>query len=223
MCGRFALTMPTEAMESLFEADARGLPETGPRHNVCPTQLIPAVVAGEDGRLIVPMRWGLIPKWYKSPTDGPLLINARAETVADKPAFREAARARRCLIPASGFFEWTSGESGKEPWYIHPAQGEAMAMAGVWQRWTSPGGESLTTTAIVTCAANQALSKLHHRMPVVLAPRDWGLWLGEQGKGAAALMQPAPEEALAWHRVSTAVNSMKARGPELLEEIPAAR
>mgnify|MGYP000235861797 CR=1 FL=1 len=219
MCGRFALTMPTEAMESLFEAEAQGLPETGPRHNVCPTQEIAAVVSWEEGRLIVPMRWGFIPRWYKSPTDGPLLINARAETIADKPAFREAARARRCLIPASGFFEWTKGESGKEPWYIHPREGEAMAMAGVWQRWMSPEGESLVTTAIVTCAANQALSKLHHRMPVVLACEDWGLWLGEEGKGAAALMQPAPEDALAFHRVSTAVNSMKARGPELLEPV----
>lgn len=219
MCGRFALTMPTEAMESLFEAEAQGLPEAGPRHNVCPTQEIPAVVAWEEGRLIVPMRWGFIPKWYKSPTDGPLLINARAETIADKPAFRAAARARRCLIPASGFFEWTKSESGKEPWYIHPTQGDAMAMAGVWQRWTSPEGESLVTTAIVTCAANQALSKLHHRMPVVLAPEDWGLWLGEEGKGAATLMQPAPEDVLDYHRVSTAVNSMKARGPELLEPV----
>jgi len=219
MCGRFALTMPTEAMESLFEAEAQGLPDPGPRHNVCPTQEIPSVVSWEEGRLIVPMRWGFIPKWYKSPTDGPLLINARAETIADKPAFRSAARERRCLIPASGFFEWTKGESGKEPWYIHPGHGEAMAMAGVWQRWTSPEGERLVTTAIVTCAANQALSKLHHRMPVVLAPEDWGLWLGEEGKGASALMQPAPEDALEYHRVSTAVNSMKARGPELLEPV----
>ncbi|WP_112321552.1 SOS response-associated peptidase [Oceanibium sediminis] len=220
MCGRFALTLPPEAMEALFEAEAGDLPPT-PRYNICPTQDIAVVVTHDDARHITPMRWGFLPRWYKSPTDGPLLINARAETLAEKPAFREAARARRCLIPASGFFEWTaSAGRGKYPWYIHPASGDVLAFAGVWQSWRGPDGQRLVTAAIVTTAANKALEEVHHRMPVILAPGDWPLWLGEAGKGAAALMQPAPEDLLIRHRVSRAVNGLKAEaGPELLEPV----
>ena len=206
-------------MVQLFDAvPANDLPE-GPNYNVCPTNRIAAVTGGEARRL-QPMRWGFIPHWYKKPNDGPLLINARAETVAEKPAFRSACRDRRCLIPASGFYEWTKdAEDTRLPWYITRADGEPMVFAGIWQDWEREG-EAFRTCAIVTCAANDAMAQIHNRMPVVLAPADWPLWLGEKGKGAAKLMRPAPEDALTWHRVDPAVNSNRASGAELIEPLP---
>ncbi|MGB8621951.1 MAG: SOS response-associated peptidase, partial [Paracoccaceae bacterium] len=166
-----------------------------------------------------PMRWGFIPHWYKAPDDGPLLINARAETIAEKPAFRAACRARRCLIPADGFYEWTKTEEGKRlPWYIHRSDGTPIAFAGIWQEWN--GGEGpLVTCAIVTTQANAPMARIHHRMPVSIEQADWPLWLGEDGKGAAALMHAPPDGTLAFHRVDTEVNSNRASGPQLIEPI----
>jgi putative SOS response-associated peptidase YedK len=219
MCGRFAITLPDDAMAALFDAiPGNDLPRI-PNYNVCPTNQIHTVTSDDGHRRLRPMRWGFIPHWYKSPTDGPLLINARAETIAEKPAFRAACRERRCLIPASGFYEWTKDADGKRlPWYIHPSEGEILAFAGVWQVWDK-GEEPLTTCAIVTTDANEAMSKIHHRMPVVLASDDWAKWLGEEGKGAATLMHAPPEDALAFHRVDPAVNSNRASGAELIEPI----
>jgi putative SOS response-associated peptidase YedK len=219
MCGRFTLTHPTEALAQLFAAaPANDLPE-GPRYNICPTQAVAAVVSADGARRLVPLRWGFVPHWYKSPADGPLLINARAESLAEKPAFRAAARARRCLIPASGFYEWTVEGEGPRParlpWYIHAADGSPLAMAGVWQEWER-GAERLVTCAVVTCPANARLAALHDRMPVFVAPGDFALWLGEEGPGDARLMRPAPEELLAFHRVDPAVNSNRAQGAELI-------
>ena len=128
-------------------------------------------------------------------------------------------RARRCLIPATGFFEWTKDTGGARlPWYIHPAQGDLLAFAGVWQSWHQ-GDTRLTTCAIVTCAANATLLPIHHRMPVILAQQDWPKWLGEDGHGAAPLMRPAPEDALRFHRVGTAINSNRATGPGLIDPL----
>ena len=220
MCGRFAITLPPDAMAALFDAaPGNDLPEV-PDYNVCPTRPVHAVLAGGDRRRIAAPRWGLLPPWYDTPQARPLLINARAETIADKPAFRQAVRERRCLIPASGFYEWTRAEDGgRLPWYIHPADGaDCLAFAGIWQDW-SRDGKTLTTCAIVTCAANEAMSAIHHRMPVVLAPDDWPLWLGEAGHGAARLMRPAPEGTLAMHRVGVEVNSNRAAGPGLINSL----
>lgn len=206
-------------MAQLFQAQpANDLPEV-PNYNVCPTTGI-HVVFQEDGRKLVQMRWGFLPHWYKTPSDGPLLINARAETIAEKPACRAACRARRCLIPASGFYEWTKDADGNRlPWYIHDPSGAPLAFAGVWQDWTK-GDSPLRTCAIVTTAANPRMTSIHHRMPVILAASDWGMWLGEHGKGAARLMQAAPEDALAFYRVGTAVNSNRASGAELTRPLP---
>ena len=217
MCGRFAVTLPTDAMAQLFDAlPANDLPEV-PDYNVCPTTRIATVRAEEGQRRLAPMRWGFLPQWYKSPTDGPLLINARAETIADKPAFRAACRARRCLIPVTGFYEWTKdGDGNRLPWYIRRADGDTLAFAGIWQDWARDG-EALRTCAIVTTAANTKMQAIHHRMPVVLEPADWPLWLGEAGKGAAPLMQPADDTVLEFYRVDPKVNSNRASGPELIE------
>lgn len=208
-------------MARAFQAQpANDLPPV-PRYNICPTQPVATVVSRDGARHLGPMRWGFVPHWYKTETDGPLLINARAETIANKPAFADAARTRRCLIPATGFYEWTKGADGARlPWYIRPAQGDLLAFAGIWQVWEQ-GDHRLVTCAIVTCAANSQMAKLHHRMPVILSQADWPLWLGEAGHGAATLMRAAPDDTLEAHRVSPAVNSNRAEGAELIEPLDA--
>ena len=221
MCGRFAITLPSDAMAQLFAAQpANDLP-TVPNFNVCPTNRVHAVTASDGARRLQAMRWGFLPHWYKSPTDGPLLINARGETVAEKPAFRSAARDRRCLIPATGFYEWTKDDDGNRlPWYFTRADGAPIAFAGLWQMW-GKGEKAMATCAIVTTAANAHVGQVHHRMPLILEPADWPLWLGEAGKGAAALMTPGAEEVLQFHRVDPQVNSNRASGPQLIEPLAA--
>ncbi|MGB7240611.1 MAG: SOS response-associated peptidase [Sulfitobacter sp.] len=218
MCGRFAITLPSDAMAQLFAASpANDLPEV-PNYNVCPTDAVHVVYGGADqARQLGAMRWGFIPNWYKAPNAGPLLINARSETIADKPAFKAAARARRCLIPVSGFYEWTkTPEDARDPWYITRTDSAPMAMAGVWQDWTDLEGQASKTCAIVTTRANEPMSAIHHRMPVIIEPKDWGLWLGETGHGAATLMHAAPDDALQWYRVDRKVNSNRTSGAELI-------
>lgn len=216
MCGRFALTLPDDAMASLFEATLSNDLAPLPNYNICPTNQVHSVVSEDGVRRLRPMRWGFLPHWYKTETGGPLLINARAETIAEKPAFKAACRERRCLIPASGFYEWTKDDEGKRlPWYIHPTGADCLAFAGVWQDWERNGVQH-TTCAIVTTAANPPTSTIHHRMPVILDADDWGLWLGEAGKGAATLMRAAPDDALTFYRVDPGVNSNRASGPDLI-------
>ncbi len=223
MCGRFAVTLPSDAMAQLFAArPANDLPGV-PNYNICPTNTVHAIVSDEGpegSRQLVALRWGFLPHWYKSPTDGPLLINARSETIAEKPAFRAAVRSRRCLIPATGFFEWTKDPEGERlPWYIRPKDNDVLAFAGVWQSWDK-GDDSVKTCAIVTTQANAPMSTIHHRMPVILKQSDWPLWLGEAGHGAAPLMKPAPDDALEFWRVDPAVNSNRAAGADLIKPIP---
>ena len=173
------------------------------------------------GRRLRAMRWGFIPHWYESPTAGPLLINARSETVASKPAFRAAAKSRRCIVPASGFYEWSPGEDGARlPWYITRTDGAPMAFAAIWRRWER-GGEGMDTCAIVTGGPGPILDPIHNREPVILAPADWALWLGEAGHGAAALMRPTGDGVLQAWRVDPAVNSNRAQGEGLVEPIAA--
>ncbi len=204
-------------MAQLFAAKpANDLPEV-PCFNVCPTSRIHVVRQSETGRRLVPMRWGFLPHWYIKPDGGPLLINARAETIAEKPAFRAACRTRRCLIPVSGFYEWTKDEDGvRWPWFIK-AQ-EPLALAGIWQVWDR-ADHPIETCAIVTTSANEAMSAIHHRMPVVINPGDWPLWLGETGHGAATLMQSVDDDLLQFYQVDRAVNSNRAQGAQLVEPI----
>lgn len=220
MCGRMALTLPPEAMAQIFGAEpANDLPE-GPNYNICPTDRIAMITGGPDrARRMEGMRWGLVPQWYKQANDGPLLINARAETVLEKPAFRSAVHARRVLIVASGFYEWTKDAQGaRDPWYITRSDGTPLALAALWQSWTDPqSGEDMPTVAALTVGANASMQQIHHRMPVIVEPENWALWLGEQGKGAAPLMRAATEDILQMHRVDRAVNSNRASGPELIE------
>lgn len=209
-------------MARLFDAvPANDLPDV-PNYNVCPTNAVHAITAEDGQRRLGAMRWGFIPHWYKAANDGPLLINARAETIADKPAFASACRTRRAVIVASGFYEWTRDGEARLPWYITRADDAPLAFAAIWQAWSPKGEEDkMRTTAIVTTAANAAMCTIHHRMPVILDPADIPLWLGEQGKGAATLMRSAPQDALKWHRVDPAVNSNRAKGPELIAPLGA--
>lgn len=219
MCGRFALSSTDDALARLFEAAlANHLPGL-PNYNICPSTQIHVIYREGDQRHLAPMRWGFVPSWYKSPTDGPLLHNARAEGLAEKPAFREACRQRRCLIPADGFYEWHRPEGGeKQPWYIQPASDGPMVFAGIWQDWEE-AGERRRSCAMVTAEATGKMAEIHHRIPVILKPADWGKWLGEEGHGAATLMRPSPDDELRFHRVNKAVNSNRASGPDLTEDI----
>ena len=213
MCGRIAHTLPHDAMAHLFDATlGNDLPKV-PNYNICPTDPVAAVVSDGQSRRLRALRWGFIPSWSKHPNDGPLLINARGETIASKPAFQDACRARRCLIPASGFYEWTKdADDLRWPHYFYNADGSPIVFAGIWQEW-----QDLVTCAIVSCAAGPSMSDIHHREPVTIAPENWALWLGEEGHGAAALMHAAPEGRIARHAVDRAVNSNRAQGPELIE------
>ena len=216
MCGRMAVTLPHDAMTKVFDAaPSNDLPQV-PNYNVCPTVQVGAVTSSGGVRHYKSMRWGFVPHWYKQANGGPLLINARAETIAEKPAFKSACRERRCIIPASGFYEWTRLEDGtKLPWYIQRTDGAPIAFAAIWQDW----GELGPTAAIVTTGANKAMGEIHHRIPVILEPDQYALWLGENGKGAATLMQATDENTLSFHRVDTAVNSNRATGPELIDPL----
>lgn len=219
MCGRMAITLPHDAMAQVFAAQpSNDLPDV-PQYNVCPTTRVHVVTADLTGRRLRPMRWGFIPSWYDTPSSGPLLINARSETIADKPAFRDAVRARRCIIVASGFYEWHRVKGCvPQPWYVTRADAAPMAMAGIWQDWPNGPGP-LATCAIVTCAANAAMAPIHDRLPVILDPTAWPLWLGEAGHGAAPLMQPVADDVLQFTKVSTAVNSNRASGPDLIAAV----
>lgn len=218
MCGRFAVTLPPDAMAQLFAARPDNVLPDVPNYNVCPTTQVHVVRQSETGRRLVSMRWGFLPHWYKEENGGPLLINARAETVAEKPAFKSACRERRGLVVASGFYEWTKDADGARlPWYFRRRDGAPIAFGAIWQRWGRDTAQD--TCAILTTAANDAVSAVHHRMPLVLEPDDWPLWLGEKGPGAAQLMQPGAPGVLEWFRVDPAVNSNRASGPALIEPL----
>ena len=215
MCGRLTMTHPHDAMAALFAASPdNDLPE-GPRYNVCPTNPVGVVTSTDGARRLRVMRWGLVPPWYKALNDGPLIINARADTVAQKPAFRDAIRHRRCILPASGFYEWSAGPNGTRlPWYITRADGKPLALAALWSHWGD-----IDTVAVVTQASGPNLVEIHDREPVILEMADWPLWLGDAGRGAAVLMKPTQPGVLQSHRVDVAVNSNRAEGPQLIEPL----
>jgi putative SOS response-associated peptidase YedK len=218
MCARYVITSPPDAIRALFGYDE--LPNFPPRYNVAPTQPIPIVRLVDGKRQLALVRWGLIPAWVKDPKKFSLLVNARGESVLEKPAFRNAMRRRRCLIPADGFYDWRDGVP-RRPYFVHRKNSdEPMAFAGLWETWTGPNGEELDTAAIVTTRANTMLAAVHDRMPVVVPPQAFNLWLDcaeVDATTAAALMIPAPETLLECYEVSTAVNRAANDDARLIE------
>jgi putative SOS response-associated peptidase YedK len=222
MCGRYAITSAPEAIRALFRYPEQ--PNFPPRYNVAPTQPIPIVRLNEGKRQFALVRWGLLPSWVKDPKNFTLLINARGESVIDKPAFRAAMKRRRCLIPADGFYEWKAIAGRKQPYYVRLKSGAPMALAGLWETWTGPNGEELETAAIVTTNANRALAPIHDRMPVILAPEAFDFWLNcadVDAQTAAALIAPAAENLLEAYEVSTAVNRTANDNAKLVERLAA--
>jgi len=189
------------------------------RYNVAPTQPIPIVRLWEGARHFALVRWGLVPSWVKDPRVFSLLINARSDSVLDKPAFRAAMRWRRCLVPADGFYEWKTDGERKRPFAARPTAGGPIAFAGLWEVWTGPNGEEVETAAIITTQANRTLAPLHDRMPVVLAPEAYDMWLDcrrVDADTASALLVPAPESFFETYEVSPAVNRTANDTPDLL-------
>jgi putative SOS response-associated peptidase YedK len=222
MCGRYVITSAPEAIRALFRYQEQ--PNFPPRFNVAPSQPIPVVRLADGVRQFALVRWGLLPSWVKDPKTFALLINARGESVLDKPAFRAAMKRRRCLIPADGFYEWQAGGARKQPYFIRLKSGAPMAFAGLWECWTGPNGEELETAAIVTTNANRALGHIHGRMPVILAPDAFDLWLNcaeVDAQTAAALITPAPDDLFEAYPISTEVNRVANDNAKLLEPVVA--
>lgn len=218
MCSRYSLTSPPEAVRAYFAA--RTAPAFPPRYNIAPTQpvLIVRAAAG-GGRELVLVRWGLIPSWVKDPGTFTTLINARSETAAEKPSFRAAMRHRRCLVPTTGFYEWTGMPGSKRPHLIRPRDGGLMAMAGLAEHWSGADGSEIETMAILTTGANATTQTIHDRMPVILAPADFDAWLdcsSGSSKEAVGLLRPAPDDLLEIVDVSPRLNNPRNEGPELL-------
>lgn len=246
MCGRFALSVPPEVLAEQYDLplESASASVAAPRYNIAPTQSVAAVrIAPQDdgeqaavgeagrkkgpGRELVALHWGLLPFWAKDRSMAARMINARSETVAEKPAFRSAFQHRRCIIPASGFFEWQKRPDDKQPYFIHPADGAPLLhLAGLWERWTPKQGDgrSVESCAILTRAANETMAPLHDRMPVTLRPEDHAAWLdpGERDKQKlnAIITQP-PATQLAFYPVSREVNSPRKDEASLLEAIEA--
>ncbi len=220
MCGRYTITSAPEAIRALFRYAEQ--PNFPPRYNVAPTQPIPIVRLVDGKRQFALVRWGLLPAWVKDPKGFSLLINARGESVLDKPAFRNAMKRRRCLIPADGFYEWQAGGERKRPFYVRAKAGGPLAFAGLWETWTGPNGEELETAAIVTTRANRTLAAIHDRMPVVVPPEAFDLWLNSKDVDAtiaAALIAPAPDNLLEAYEISTDVNRVANDNPKLIERV----
>ena len=222
MCGRFVITSPPEALRRIFGYAEQ--PNFPPRFNIAPTQPIPVVIIENGVRHFRLMRWGLLPAWVKDPRKFTLVINARAETIREKPAFRNAIRRRRCLIPADGYYEWQVFERRKRPHFIHRRDGAPIGLAGLAETWIGPNGEELDTVAIVTAPASSDLAALHHRMPVTIGAHDFERWLDcgdDTAETVMGLLRGPDEGEFVWHEVSTRVNRVANDDAQLILPITA--
>jgi putative SOS response-associated peptidase YedK len=233
MCGRYSITSPTEAIQRVFQVPER--PNLPARYNVAPTQEVPIVRLQADGdgggdggtpaRHLAFARWGLIPFWADDPSIGSRMINARAESAPEKPAFRAAFKRRRCLVVADGFYEWQKpAEKGgrKQPWRITLADGSLFGFAGLWERWTNPDDQSVVESCtILTTDANAKLQPIHERMPVIVPADRHATWLDPDAAtdDLKALLQPFPADAMAAYRISTAVNKVANDTPEVIRPL----
>lgn len=219
MCGRYVLSTRPEVLAAHFGLDAYC--DYPPRWNIPPGTDIPVIRHSPEGKRVLNLlRWGLVPHWAKDASMGQRLNNARAETVAEKPAFRDAFRRRRCLVPADGFYEWKTVDKGKQPYYISLRSGEPMALGGLWQAWRAPDGTVLRTCAIVTTGCNALMASIHDRMPLIIAPDDWHTWLEDTAQAALALLSPYPVESMQAWPVHRRVSKASEDSPALIEPLP---
>jgi putative SOS response-associated peptidase YedK len=222
VCGRYTLLASGERLAEAFGLTAQ--PSLFPRYNIAPTQAVPVVRVlranpGTKERELVPLRWGLVPSWADDPAAGNRLINARAETVATKPSFREAFRHRRYLVPADEFYEWKKEGKAKRPVYVKRRDGQPFAFAGLWEEWER-GGEVIESCAVITTQASDLMAEFHDRMPVILDPEDYGLWLDpsvHDPRLLGPLLRPYPSEQLVAHPVDKLVNDPRHEGPGCVE------
>lgn len=191
-----------------------------PRYNICPGDAVVTLAARRDGeRRLGTLRWGLVPSFATDPTAGPRSINARAETVAARPAFRDAFRRRRCLVLADGFYEWRRDGTTRTPYFVFLRSRQPFAFAGIWERWRSPGGVSLATCAIITCPPNALVAPIHDRMPVILPPAAHDQWLDPELEDPRPLLRPYPETEMDVHPVSNLVNAPRNDSPECIRPV----
>jgi putative SOS response-associated peptidase YedK len=218
MCGRFTQRQPTAKLKKEFGVEE--VPEIEARYNIAPTQSILSVRQATDGREMGFMKWGLIPSWAKDSSMGAGLINARSETVTEKPSFREAFKRRRCIIPADGFYEWQRTGGRKQPFFFHMRDDRPFGFAGLWDRWQSPEGEVIESCTILTTDANQVLRPVHDRMPVILHPETYELWLDDDLRKVSLreeLLRPFPASEMEGYAVRTSINSPHNQGTDLIE------
>jgi putative SOS response-associated peptidase YedK len=222
MCGRFTLNTPAQILAEFFKLAE--IPDMKPRYNIAPTQSIATVTVAPEKmqRQLQFMRWGLIPSWAKDAKIGNRMINARSETVAEKPAFRSAIKHRRCLIVADGFYEWRQQGKTKQPYYFQMADSQPFAFAGLWENWESPEGENIASCTIITTAANETVGPVHDRMPVILPDNTWEKWLDSainNSQEVLPLLKPYDSGAMKASPVSAIVNSPTKDIPECVQAI----
>jgi putative SOS response-associated peptidase YedK len=220
MCGRFTLTSSSSDIAKVF--NLANVPSLEPKYNVAPTQQVATILQTESDsdRTFKMLRWGLIPSWAKDSSMGAKLINARAETIAEKPSFRSPFRHSRCLIIADGFYEWQKLENGKQPFYIEQIDSSPFAFAGLWSTWQPPDGEAISTCTIITTEANEIMQPIHARMPVILNSTDYDLWLDptvQKPELLQPLLKPLEKDLLKTYPVSTKVNNPRNDSPECLK------
>ncbi|MFH0822080.1 MAG: SOS response-associated peptidase [Pseudomonadota bacterium] len=222
VCGRFVLMTPGKGLAERFELEET--PELAPRYNIAPTQLIAIVRADTSGgrRCLDFVKWGLIPAWSKDPSIGNKMINARAETAAEKPAFRSAFKHRRCLVPADGFYEWKKTKDGRRrPFLAARADGAVFAFAGLWETWTGPEGRVVQSGTVLTTDANELMASIHDRMPVILDPEHYGPWLDPGFRDQdllTHLLRPYPSNAMTLKPVGLKVNKASYDAPDCVED-----
>ncbi len=218
MCGRFAIGLPAKSIAEHFQLDS--FPDFKPRYNIAPTQLAPTITHDpvSGATQAIERQWGLIPSWAKDKKIGAKMINARGETLREKPSFREAFTARRCLVPASGFYEWLRSGTKRTPFYIRHREREMLAFAGLWESWNNPQDVEIQSFTIITTAANEVLSPIHDRMPVIIPPEQYDSWLdpGSTHEHLESQLKPYPAQELERYEVSPEVNKAANDNPSLI-------
>ncbi|MBN2983507.1 MULTISPECIES: SOS response-associated peptidase [Cohnella] len=222
MCGRYTITVTLEELIARYMAGQVAVPFYAPRYNVAPGQLVPAIVSDGRGNRLGQLKWGLVPPWAEDAKIGYKMINARAETLADRPAYRDAYRRKRCLLPADGFYEWKAADGAKRPYRISLRSKKLFSLAGLYETWTSPSGEVVHTCTVVTTAPNRLMADIHDRMPVILREEDESVWLDRrirEPERLNRLLAPYPDEEMEAYEVDKRVGNVANDDPSCIERI----